>query len=59
MFLVNPEDQTNLELLSQLFPLGNLSTYESQVGKDFYVYVVPPAANIAEGISAIGGTSPP
>ena len=59
MFLVNPEDQTNLDLLRQLFPLGNLSTYESQVGKDFYVYVVPPAANIAEGISTTGGTSPP
>ena len=59
IFLVNPEDQTNLDLLRQLFPQGNLSTYESQVGKDFYIFVVPPAPNIADGIPAAGGTPSP
>jgi hypothetical protein len=30
LFLVNPEDQTGLDLLRQLFPRGNLSTYPSR-----------------------------
>ena len=59
IFLVNPEDQINLDLLRQLFPLGNLSTYESRFGKDFYVYAVPPAGNIADSIPAVGGTPSP
>jgi hypothetical protein len=59
IFLVNLEDQINLDLLRQLFPLGNLSTYESRLGKDFYVYVVPPAGNIADSIPAVGGTPSP
>ena len=59
MFLVNPEDQTDLNLLRQLFPQGNLSTYESQVGKDFYIFTVPTASNISGGIPALGGISPP
>ena len=59
MFLVNPEDQTDLNLLRQLFPQGNLSTYESQVGKDFYIFMVPPASNISGGIPALSGISLP
>jgi hypothetical protein len=59
MFLVDPEDQTDLDLLRQLFPQGNLSTYLSQVGKDFYIYMVPPASNISGGIPATGGTTSP
>jgi hypothetical protein len=50
MFLVNPEDVAGLDLLRQLFPDGNLSTYPSQVGKDFLVYMVPPASTIPGGI---------
>ncbi len=50
MFLVNPEDQADLDLLRQLFPQGNVSTYDSQVGKNFYIYMVPPASMISSGI---------
>jgi hypothetical protein len=35
MFLVNPEDQADLNLLRQLFPQGTVSNYASKVGKDF------------------------
>jgi hypothetical protein len=59
MFLVYPEDQADLDLLYQLFPQGNLSTYQSQTGKDFYIYMVPPAVDISGGIPATGGTSSP
>jgi hypothetical protein len=59
MFLVYPEDTPDLDLLRQIFPHGNLSTYKSQVGKDFYIYMVPPASNIPGGIPAPGGISSP
>lgn len=59
MFLVNPEDQTDLDLLHQLFPQGNVSTFESQVGKNFYIYMVPPVSTISSGIPSIGGISSP
>jgi len=59
MFLVNPEDQTNLDLLRQLFPQGNVSTYASKVGKNFYIYMVPPASTISGGIPSTGGKSTP
>lgn len=49
MFLVNLEDQTNLDLLRQLFPQGNLTTYPSQEGKNFDIYMVPPALTISSG----------
>lgn len=49
MFLVDPEDITNLDLLRQLFPDGNLSTYHSRVGKDFLIYMVPPVTDILGG----------
>ncbi len=52
MFLVNLEDQPGLDLLRQLFPQGNLSTYLSKVGKDFYIYLVPPASNNPGGTPA-------
>jgi hypothetical protein len=59
MFLVYPEDQTDLDLLRQLFPQGNVSTFESQVGKNFYVYLVPPASTNSGVIPSIGGISSP
>jgi hypothetical protein len=49
MFLVNMEDQSGMNLLRQIFPQGNLSTYESATGKNFYIYTVPPPASISEG----------
>jgi hypothetical protein len=52
MFLVNPEDQADLNLLRQLFPQGTVSNYESKVGKNFYIYMVPAAASIPGGIPA-------
>jgi hypothetical protein len=59
MFLVYPEDTSDLDLLRQIFPQGNLSTYKSKVGKDFYIYMVPPASNIPGGIPATSGISFP
>ncbi len=59
MFLVNPEDQTDLDVLRQLFPQGYLSTYASLVGKDFYIYSVPPASTISGGNPSSGGISSP
>ena len=59
MFLVYPEDQPSLDLLRQLFPQGNLSTYASHIGKNFYIYMVPPAATISDEVPASGGTSSP
>jgi len=59
MFLVYPEDTPDLDLLRQIFPQGFLSTYKSQVGKDFYIYMVPPASNIPGGIPAPGGITSP
>ena len=52
LFLVNLEDQADLDLLRQLFPQGNLSTHESSSGKDFYIYMVPPPATIPGGTSS-------
>ena len=51
MFLINPEDQAGLNLLYQLFPRGTVSNYESKVGKNFYIYMVPAASSIPGGIS--------
>ncbi len=45
MFLVNPQDQADLNLLHQVFPQGNLSNYPSKVGKDFYIFMVPGAGS--------------
>jgi len=59
MFLVHPEDQTNLDLLRQLFPQGNVATYESQVGKNFYVYMVPSASTISGPVLTPDGISSP
>jgi hypothetical protein len=49
MFLVNLEDQADLDLLRQLFPQGTLTTYPSQVGKNFDIYMVPPASASPSG----------
>jgi hypothetical protein len=59
LFLVNPEDQTDLDLLHQLFPQGVVSTFESGVGKNFYIYLVPPASTISGGVPVIGGIPSP
>jgi hypothetical protein len=59
MFLVYPEDQTVLDLLRQLFPQGNLSTYKSHVGKDFYIYLVPPVSTMSGGIPGSGSRFSP
>jgi hypothetical protein len=59
MFLVNLEDQTGLDLLRQLFPRGNLSTYPSKVGKDFYIYMVPPVSSNLGGTPAVDRTFSP
>ena len=45
LFLVNPQDETDLGLLHQLFPNGVVSNYASKVGKDFYIYMVPAASS--------------
>ncbi len=59
MFLVNPEDQADLSLLRQLFPQGTVSNYESRVGKNFYIYMVPEASTIPGGAPASGEILPP
>ncbi len=45
MFLVNTQDNGDLDLLHQLFPQGNLTTYQSPVDKNFYIYMVPAASS--------------
>jgi len=43
LFLVKPEDTETIELLRSLYPAGVLRLYESQsIGRDFYLYSVPP-----------------
>jgi len=59
MFLVNPEDQADLSLLHQLFPQGTVTTYHSQVAKDFFIYMVPPASSTSSVIpSTVESTAP-
>jgi len=59
MFLVNPNDQDDLNLLYQLFPQGSVSNYESKVGKNFYIYMVPEASSNPGGVPAPGEVTPP
>jgi hypothetical protein len=59
LFLVNPQDMTDLNLLRQLFPQGIASNYDSKVGKDFYIYMVPAASSNPAGDAVSGGVSPP
>ncbi len=54
MFLVYPGDQADLNLLHQLFPQGTLSSYQSKVGKDFYIFMVPSASSPPAGSPAQG-----
>ncbi|MBC8506762.1 MAG: glycosyltransferase family 39 protein [Anaerolineales bacterium] len=43
MFLFKPEDTTALETLRDLYPLGSIQLYDSEIeGKNFYIYFVPP-----------------
>ncbi len=59
MFLVNPDDKSDLDLLRQLFPQGSMTIFQSQVNKSFYIYMVPPAASISGGIPSDGGSAIP
>jgi hypothetical protein len=59
MFLVNPEDQAAIDTLRQIFPQGNVTTYHSQVDKNFYIYMVPAAAMQAGASNPAGASSPP
>jgi hypothetical protein len=55
LFIINPQDQADLNLLQQLFPLGTVSNYISKVGKDFYIYMVPKASSSPGAVPASGG----
>lgn len=45
LFLINLEDNENIEVLRQLYPQGVLEKYVSKLpGRDFYMYFIPPAA---------------
>jgi hypothetical protein len=45
LFLINLDDNENLEILRQLYPQGVLEKFVSkEPGRDFYMYFVPPAA---------------
>ena len=47
LFLLNTQDAETLEELRSIYPLGSLSTFESEVeGKDFWVYLAPAASQI-------------
>jgi hypothetical protein len=47
LFLVNPADQQGLVILLQLYPEGRYWLYDSHTdGKDFFVFMVPPRANL-------------
>jgi hypothetical protein len=59
MFLLYPEDQADLVLLKQLFPQGNLSIYESDTGKNFYIYLVPQVVTTTGGTPGSGGRVTP
>ncbi len=48
LFLINPADQEAVDLLIRLYPLGSLTTYDSEVEKDFLMYVVPPSSGLSE-----------
>jgi hypothetical protein len=59
LFLVSPLDEPDLNLLHQLFPQGVVSNYNSQVGKDFYIYMVPAASSVPGGMPVSEELSPP
>jgi hypothetical protein len=43
LFIFNPEDLANLEIIKEMYPRGILSTYSARVqGKDFLMYLIPP-----------------
>jgi hypothetical protein len=43
LYLVKPEDEETIEILSSLYPTGVLRLYDSRVeGRDFFIYSVPP-----------------
>ncbi len=47
LFLLNTQDAETLEELRSIYPLGSLSTFESEVeGKDFWVYLAPAVSQI-------------
>jgi len=59
MFLVYPEDQAGLDKLRQLFPQGNVWIYESKIGKNFYIDLVPQVVTTDGGVPGSGGRSAP
>jgi len=48
LFLVNPEDQEAVDVLTRLYPTGSLTLYDSRVEKDFLMYAVPPTGGLTE-----------
>jgi hypothetical protein len=43
LFIINPQDQQDLDKVKNLYPQGVLSTHKARVaGKDFLTYLVPP-----------------
>lgn len=54
LFILNPADQQGLARLLQLYPEGSYWLYDSQTdGKDFYVFNVPPRANLLPAQPAV------
>ncbi len=45
LFIVDPEDLADQDLLRQLFPQGSMSIYQSKFDKSFFIYMVPPASS--------------
>ncbi len=44
LFVININDNADIEKLAQLYPTGSLSLYDVPLeGKDFYIFFVPPA----------------
>jgi hypothetical protein len=59
LFLVNLEDETDMNLLRQLFPQGIGSLHNSPTGKNFVIYMVPAASQSVGGMNAHPGATVP
>jgi hypothetical protein len=42
LFMIKPEDESAVQTLQALYPQGTLQVYESQVDKDFLLFLVLP-----------------
>ena len=61
LFLIKPEDTADLELLQQLYPLGSLSLYNSDIpDRDFYHLSCPawPATGCTARVSSLPRNRP-